>query len=64
VAIRPDFDIILRQDSNLASLDCPRFRKSRVEKEIEKREVTVMVWESEARAAEEERGHVRRGRGT
>jgi RNase H-like domain found in reverse transcriptase/Reverse transcriptase (RNA-dependent DNA polymerase) len=43
VAIGPDFDIILRPNSNLLSLDCPRFRKSRVEKEIEKREVTKLL---------------------
>jgi hypothetical protein len=43
VAIGPDFDITLRPESNLASLDCPRFRKSRVEKEIEKREVTKLL---------------------
>jgi hypothetical protein len=43
VAIGPDFDIILRPDSNLASLDCPRFRTSRVEKEIENREVTKLL---------------------
>jgi hypothetical protein len=43
VAIGPDFDIIIRPDSNLASLDCPRFRMSRVKKEIEKREVTKLL---------------------
>jgi hypothetical protein len=43
VAIAPDFGIKLRPNSNLSSLDCPRFRKSRVEKEIEKREVTKLL---------------------
>jgi hypothetical protein len=43
VAIGPDFDIKLRPDSNLSLLDCPRFRKSRVDKEIEKREVNKLL---------------------
>jgi hypothetical protein len=43
VALGPDFDIVLRPNSNLSSLDCPRFRKSRVEKESEKREVNKLL---------------------
>jgi hypothetical protein len=43
VTIGPYFDIILRPNSNFPSLNFPRFRKSRVEKEIEKREVTKLL---------------------
>jgi hypothetical protein len=43
VAIGPNFGIVLRPNFDFSSLDCPRLRKSRVEKEIEKREVTKLL---------------------